>query len=109
MKRINTKEEKKIKFEKYVDEILCGLKPDEPYSRLVYPVKYAEWQRDVHLVREIIYERMRDSRWYHEFRDEINELVAVACLATKFVNEIANKEKKDREVLTKPSMKGKND
>ena len=101
IQKLNMKKITKETFDNYVDEILLRSLPNEPYARLKYPIEYSKYKRDLSLVREIVYQRLGDSKWFYEFRAEINELIAVTTLANTFVNKVILEEEKLKVELSK--------
>lgn len=75
-------------FHQFADMVLGKLKPNEPYAKLLYPVEYQEWNRDVMIVADILNDEMSQLKWYRENSDQIFKVIAYSCLASKYVNEM---------------------
>lgn len=88
-------------FEDYLDEVLCRMLPDEPYSKLKYPIDYAEWNRDYHLVLDLIWERFSQAKWFHEYQDEVRRLVGMTTLATRFIAKVVKEQEEKKKTRSK--------
>ena len=75
-------------FDNYVDDVLGRMLPDEPYTRVKYNVRYAEWQSHYHLVSGFVHEKFKDLRWYNEYLHGVRDLIAETTLVSIFIAKV---------------------
>ena len=77
------------KFVEWYEKEVLGKKDNPPnYDELFNPIKYKILERKYVLVMDLIHDRMRDEKWYHEFKPKIKEIVKIVVGATMFYDEI---------------------
>lgn len=80
-------EEKKT-FNEFIDELLC--KQANPYDILKDPKPYQKYKNIDVLVQNEIFDRLKDMKWFQEYRPDIQRVVSLAVAATLYVQSLSH-------------------